>query len=90
MSYHAVLKNPYKKTWMRIRRRMTLISPSLTTDRPTSVVKFSWTSVRWFLRKVANRQTDRQTDGQTNKRRALHKALGRRNETDSDKRKDDV
>ena len=36
---------------------------SLSTD--TSLVKFLWSSDQWFLRDVANRQTDRQT----NKRR---------------------
>ena len=40
------------------------ISSSLCTD--TSVVKFSWRSIQWFLRTFANRQTNRQRDKQTN------------------------
>jgi len=47
-----------------------LINSSLSTA--TSVLKFLWRCVQYFLRKVANIQADRQT----NKRRALHNLLG--------------
>jgi len=54
-----------------------LIISSLSTD--TSVMKFSWRSVKSFLRKIADRQTNGQTNRQTNKQRALHNVLGGRN-----------
>ena len=56
-----------------------LIICSLARCQPS--LKISCKSVRSFLRKVANRQTDKDTNRQTNKHRRLHILLGGGNNT---------